>query len=246
MVDPKSYFGPTLILLERGFRQLEAKVPPPVRRPWQDSFVFRYAEQTIHQAILQKLARTLSGLHAVQVLLDRGLFQEQGMIQRALDEIEEDVWFLALAVINKDVTPRHTEYLKYFYAEEFEDPDDIPGSHKSRGMVKREKIRAYVYKASGPEAARGSATGKILAKAYSGFIHAASPHIMDMYGGLPAQFDVNGKSRNFRAPSQERDALNLFYRAVLAMAVAANAFGDNALLTTMRAWAAELDAAMKA
>jgi len=93
MADPKTYFGPTLILLERGFRQLEAKVPPPIRRPWQDSFVFRYAEQTICQAIVQKLARALSGLHAVQVLLERGLFQEQGMIQRALDEIEEDVFF---------------------------------------------------------------------------------------------------------------------------------------------------------
>jgi hypothetical protein len=245
MADPKSFFEPTLILLERGFRQLEAKVPPPVRMPSRDSFVFRYVEQTIHQAIVQKLARTLSGLHAVQVLLERGLFQEQGMMQRALDEIEEDVWFLALAVIKKDVTPRHTEYLRYFYEEEFEDPQDIVGSHKSRGMVKREKIRAYVNSASGAEAARANAVGKVLAKAYSGFIHAASPQIMDMYGGLPAQFDVSGKFRNWRAPSQERDALNYFYRAVLAMAAAAKAFSDDELFTTIRAWASDLDAAMR-
>jgi len=113
-------------------------------------------------------------------------------------------------------------------------------------MVKREKIRAYVSRASGPGAARGSAAGKVLAKAYSGFIHAASPQIMDMYGGSPAQFDVNGKSRNSRAPWQERDALNYFYRAVLAMAVVASAFGDDALFTTIRAWSTELDAAMHA
>jgi hypothetical protein len=244
MADPKSFFGPTLTLLESGFRKLEAKVSPPVRRPWRDGFVFRYAEKTIHQAIVQKLARTLSGLHAVQLLLDRGLFQEQGMMQRALDEIEEDVWFLALAVINRDVTPRHTEYLDYFYAEEFEDPNDLVGSHKSRGMVRREKIRAYVYGTSGADAARGKAVGKVLTKAYSGFIHAASPQIMDMYGGLPAQFDVDGKSKNWRAASQERDGLNYFYRAVLAMAVAARAFSDDELFTATRAWATELEIAM--
>ena len=31
-------------------------------------FIFRYAEQTSHQAIVQKLARMISGLHAVETL----------------------------------------------------------------------------------------------------------------------------------------------------------------------------------
>lgn len=67
---------------------------------------------------MQKLARLLSGLNSVEVLLERGLFQEQGMVQRAVDEIKEDVWFLSLAVIKNDMTSRHTEYLQYFYAED--------------------------------------------------------------------------------------------------------------------------------
>jgi hypothetical protein len=158
-------------------RQLETKVPPPVRKSWCGGFVFRYAEQTIHQAIVQKLARMISGLHAVQMLLERSLFQEQGMIQRALDEIADDIWFLSLGIIKNDITPRHTEFLKYFYAEEFADPSNVVGSHTSRGMVKREKIRAYIEAEvpSGPEAVRAKAVGKVLTKAYSGFIHAASP-----------------------------------------------------------------------
>jgi hypothetical protein len=85
------FFAPTLEVLERAFRLLEARVPPPKRKAWSDGFVFRYAERTIHQAIVQKLARTISGLHAVETLLVRGLFQEQGMVQRALDEIGEDI-----------------------------------------------------------------------------------------------------------------------------------------------------------
>jgi hypothetical protein len=246
MDTPRSFFAPTLEALQNAFRQLEAKVPPPTRKPWLDGFVFRYAEQTIHQAIVQKLARMISGLHAVETLLECGLFQEQGMMQRGLDEIGEDVCFLSLGVIYNDITPRHTEFLKYFYAEEFADPSDILGSHASRGMVKREKIRAYIERhlSSGADAARAKAVGKLLTKAYSGFIHAASPHIMDMYGGMPPRFDVSGAFKKFRYAEHERDALNYFYRPILAMAFAAKAFGDEDLGSSMRGLASEIETAM--
>jgi hypothetical protein len=167
------------------------------------------------------------------------------MIQRALDEIEEDIWFLSLAVIHNDVTPSHKQYLEYFYAEEFADPADVIGSHTSRGMVRREKIRAYVYQRSdGAEKQRGITVGKIIAKTYSGFIHAASPHIMSMCYGHPSRFEVSGDFSKPRAPAQERDALNVYYRALTAMAVAAKAFGDDNLFNKMREAAEELEAAM--
>jgi hypothetical protein len=208
--------------LEGAFRQLEKKVPPPVRKPYSTGFVFRYAEQTIQQAVVQKLARTITGLHAVKTLLERGLFQEQGMMQRALDETGEDIWFLSLGIIRNDITPLHTEFLDYFYAEEFTDPSDVVGSHKSRGMVRREKIRAYIDRDIGTpqEVARAKAVGKVLTKAYSGFIHAASPHIMDMYGGLPPRFDVNGEFKSFRYAEFKRDASNYFLRATQTMGLA--------------------------
>jgi hypothetical protein len=244
MVQPVSFFAPTLQALEDAFRKLENKVPLPMRKPWLDSFVFRYAEQTIQQAIVQKLARMISGLHAIQVLIEHGLFQEQGMIQRASDEIADDVWFLSLGVIQNDITPRHREFLEYFYAEEFTDPSNVVGSHKSRGMVKREKIRAYIESnlVSGPEAVRAKGVGKVLTKAYSGFIHAASPHIMDMCGGIPPRFDINGAFKNFRYAEHARDALNYFYRSILAMAIAAKAFQDESLFASMRALAADIEA----
>jgi hypothetical protein len=237
------FFAPTLEMLERTFRLLEARVPPPRRKVWKNSFVFRYAECTIHQAIVQKLARTISGLHAVETLLVQGLFQEQGMIQRALDEIGEDIEFLSLGVIRGELTQRHKEYLDYFYAEEFHDPSDIMGSHASRGMVGREKIRAYINRELGAESSRAK---KIISKAYSGFVHAASPHIMDMYGGVPPRFDVSGEFRSLRGGEHADDALNYFYRALLSMAFAAKAFGDEALFSAMRAEAAKLEEKMKA
>jgi hypothetical protein len=238
------FFAPTLEVLERTFRLLEARVPPPIRKPWKDGFVFRYAERTIQQAIVQKLARTISGLHAIDVLLAQGLFQEQGMIQRALDEIGEDIAFLSLAINRGELTQRHQQYLDYFYAEEFDDPSDIMASHTSRGMVKREKIRAYVSRNLWGEegGSRASVVNKIITKAYSGFVHAASPHIMDMYGGWPPRFDLSGESGTWRGEGAANDALNYFHRALFSMAFAATAFGDQALFEEMRAEADKLEA----
>jgi hypothetical protein len=76
--EPRQLFVQTLELLEKAFRRLETQVPPPKRKPWKDGFVFRYAEQTIQQAIVQKLARTISGLHAVDTLL----YQIPGILTR--------------------------------------------------------------------------------------------------------------------------------------------------------------------
>lgn len=100
-------------------------------------------------------------------------------------------------------------------------------------MVKRDKIRAYVNKHSGDDAVRGNRVGKILTKAYSGFVHAASPHIMDMCVGEIARFDVSGQRRTLRRTHFERDAMNYFHRGILALSVAAKAFGDEELFTSL-------------
>lgn len=107
-------YNHTLHHLDKAFKKLEGMVPPP-QKMWQgDVFVFRYREKTIHQAMVQKLARVVSGLHAAQLLLEKGFLQEQAAIQRMLDEFHEDVLFLAYAAINGELTALHQEYLDAF------------------------------------------------------------------------------------------------------------------------------------
>jgi hypothetical protein len=237
-------FKLVLRTLEEAFQEIEIQVPPPVPTPWRDGFVFRYKEKTVQQAVVQKLARIVSGLHAIDVLLERGLFQEQGVMQRAVAEIQEDVWFLAIGIIKNDLTDRHTEFLQYFYAEEFSDPSDVVGSHSSRGMVSREKVRNYINQAglSPSESARAKLNDRILTKAYSGFVHAASPHIMDMYAGVRPRADVSGSLKKHRFALQQNDAANYFYRGILTMALAAQAFSDEKLYRAMRNFADEMEA----
>jgi hypothetical protein len=52
-MDP--LYEQTLQNMERALHMLTGRLPPPKRVPMAGSFVFRYTEQTIHQAIVQKL-----------------------------------------------------------------------------------------------------------------------------------------------------------------------------------------------
>lgn len=123
--------------LEKTFRVLEGMVPLPEKVRHGDTYVFRYRERTIHQAMVQKLARVISGLHAAWLLVENGFLQEQGALHRMLDEFHEDTLFLAYAIINDDQTKFHREYLDAFYREEF-DHTTLEFSH-NRPMVPRKK-----------------------------------------------------------------------------------------------------------
>lgn len=84
-------FDRTLRTCEHALSVLERKVLPPRRVPQGSDVVFRSAEQTLEQAIVQKLSRVISGLNATRALLARGLYQEVGILFRVLDELCEDL-----------------------------------------------------------------------------------------------------------------------------------------------------------
>lgn len=61
--------------MESTLRTLESRVPAPKLVEHGNGRVFRYTERSIHQAIIQKLARIISGLHAARILLAYGYVQ---------------------------------------------------------------------------------------------------------------------------------------------------------------------------
>ena len=226
----------TLRNMESTLTGLAKRVPPPQRVPILDSFAFRYVEKSIHQAIVQKLARVISGLHAARILLESGFVQEQGALQRMLDEFQEDVTFLAYAVITNEVTDLHRRYLDAFYQEEFDKPQDPVSSTQKRPMVPRDKIRAYIARIEGSalDPSRGVAVTRTISKAYSGYVHGASPHTMEMYGGNPPRFHVAGMRETPLFSDHADDLWNYFYRGICAFGFAAKAFGDEALFSSIQ------------
>ena len=108
---------------------LSSAVAPPKKVAFHDSFVYRYAEKNINQAIIQKLARCISTLRAAQLLMEHGYVHEQAALQRVLDEIDEDITFLAFGVLQNDITDLHQKYLDAFYEEEFDAPKRVKPSN---------------------------------------------------------------------------------------------------------------------
>ena len=235
-------YDQALANMERTVHILAQRVPQPVRVQYKDGFVYRHIEKTLHQALIQKSARIVTTLHATRLLMDNGFVQEQASLQRILDEIYEDVMFLAFSVVLNDRTPLHQTYLDSFFEEEF-DTDSALTSTQKRPMVPRKKIRAYNARIEGNplDPSRGVEVTRTLSKAYSGYIHAASPQIMDMYGGSPARFHVQGMKGTPRHLEHRADLWNYFYRGILSFAFIAKAFGDEELFSQIQKFTHEFE-----
>lgn len=229
------HYDQALKNMEHTVNLLSRRVPLPQCVPYRDAVVFRHVEKSRHQALVQKLARLVSGLHAARLLMEAGFVQEQASLQRILDEIQEDIIFLSFSVIHNDLTELHQKYLDAFFQEEFDLNGSVVSSQE-RPSVPRKKIRAYIDRVT--SGAKGSSqqleASRTISKTYSGYVHAASPQIMDMYGGNPPRFHVRGMRGTPRHIEHSADLWNYFYRAILAFGIAAKAFGDDDLFNSIR------------
>lgn len=232
-------------VITKAFRRLEGSINRPQQVPIRDSFVFRYANKGILEAIIQKLARNISGLNAVSVLLRAGYVQEVGVLFRTLDEIQEDILFLATAETNGARTDRHEKYLEAFYSDPvFSRPEGSLDIAKP-DLVPRKKIRAHTMNVlgKGVNVSQALAAGESVGTAYSGYVHGNSESIMDMYGGDPPCFHVEGMLGTPRIASCARDAGNHVYRGLMATITGAKAFGDAQLVDALYAFLAKYEAA---
>lgn len=224
----RKIFLQVIAVLSGAFQHLEGQVPPPKLVPHGDGHVFRFTEQTLEQALLLKLARVITGLKAVDALLAQGLLQEMAALCRILDELYEDASFLAVALTNDKVTELHIRYLQGFWAEEFTDPTNTLARHQKPSTPKRNQIVAYTHRILGSscDASKMSDAQQALSSTYSGYVHAKASQVMDMYGGNPPHFHIEGMLQTSRMTDHVNDGWNYHYRAVIVAIFVARAFGD--------------------
>jgi hypothetical protein len=208
--------------------RIASKVPRPQKVPFTGSFVYRYEERTAQQAIVQKLARIITGLRAALLLLRNGLLQEQAVMQRVLDELREDAVFLAHGILQGELEGDHKKFLDSFYEEEFDNPESAFDSTQKRTMLSRDKIQAYLARIKGSvgNPSDNQEVARSLTKAFSGFVHAASPQTMEMYGGDPPHFHVYGMIGTERMQPAEKEIWYYFDRGITTFILAAGAFFD--------------------
>lgn len=221
-----------LPVLERTFSILESKIDKPKFIKRGSYKVFRYADKSVEAAIIQKLARIISGLNASLFLLKGGFVQELGVLFRTLDEFNEDIIFLCQAMQIGQVAEFHQKYLDSFYKEELDQPDNAFESTQKKYPTPRKKIQAAI--SNIPESELNPSDHKevlrTVSQAYSGYVHGASCHILEMYGGNPPHYHISGMLGTPRIVESIRDAWNYFYRGLLSVMFAAKAFKENDLV----------------
>jgi hypothetical protein len=227
-------YAQALTILEEAVEHLSKCVPPPKLVTLFGAPIYRYLEKTSQQAIVQKLARLVTGLHAARLLLEHGFFQKQAALHRILDEIHEDICFLAYGLLFEKQTDVHARYLAAFYQEEF-DAETALGSTQRRKTPYRKEIQAFLAEIESQvgDPAMIAEIGRTLSKAYSGYVHAASPHIMELYGGDPPHFRVRGMLGSEFHRDHEFDIWNYFYRGILACCFSARALGADEIFAEL-------------
>ena len=229
-------YDKALDMMAQAFDALSRKVGNPELQSMGGGYVYRYKEKSIYQAIVQKLVRVVTGVQAISLLNKAGLLQEQAALQRTLDEFEEDIAFLCFGIIFGEITDLHKKYLATFYEEEFDDPESAIASTQKRPMILRKKIRAFNSKdrSAGYDQSSTIEVSRTISKAYSGYVHGASPQLMELYYGDPPRFHLSGGTDSPLYEDHIGDLLNYYYRAILSFAFAAKAFGEEVLFKRIR------------
>ena len=228
-----SIYQETNEFLVKCFHELEAPVPPPVPTQLGSHVALRYNIHQLEIAIIQKLARYVSGLNASLLLLEAGYTQELGALFRTLDEFHEDIAFLALPIVGDiEFTDTHSKYLENFFQEEFDNPDNAILSTQKRETIPRKKIRAVIANSgqNGLNPHDSRELSRTISQVYSGYVHGASCHICEMIGGEPLRYHLSGMPGTYRQSEFIYNYWDYAYRGLITTVLAAKALGDGEIV----------------
>ncbi|MEA3353553.1 MAG: hypothetical protein U9Q33_07040 [Campylobacterota bacterium] len=196
-----SLYEITLSEMEKFFNLLHSKIEEPEYIELGGRKVFRYKNKSANIAMIQYMARVISGLYSTKLLIENTFIQECNALFRTIDEFNQNISFLGYSLIDDEKTQLQQIFLDNFFQEEFDNPKNAFLSTQKRGMVSRDKIRAYISQRN-ENPVNPSDTQKnyeTIDKFYSGFVHGTSVSIIDMYSANPSKYHLNGLS--YEAPS---------------------------------------------
>ena len=99
----------------------------------------------------------------------------------------------------------------------------LPSTGHSHSLV---HFLVEVEEQAGTEHVSATEPVRIISKLFSGFVHGGSPQILEMYGGIPPHFHLNGMKDTPLMEVHEQSFFNQFYRGAQNFAIAALALGE--------------------
>ena len=188
---------------------------------------FRYSENSVYHVAFLKAVRMVSGLNACLCMLEDGYYQEIMVVLRTIDDFFSDILFILEDSEQGKLNEYQKLFIEDFFKEEFVNPANPIKNSKRRSTVPRRKTWASVARQIG-QFANPSDAQKILQvtnDAFSGFVHGAYPHIMELYGGRPPHFHVNGVVGSPRIQTCIKQISFYLHHTILAIGILTKSLG---------------------
>jgi len=189
-IHPGALIG-AIDTIEAAVQKLQGRFRPPAMVEVANGVpMFRHEQYDDLLMSQLKCVRCMSLLRAGMLLLLNGFYQEVGVLCRCLSESVEDVMFLATP-LGEDGRPSkaQAQLVTEFFQEEFEDPSKPLGSQNKRVRVSRDDVLAGIARIDGNplNPSDGKALTRGLHLGYSGYVHGAYPHLMELFGAPPGE-----------------------------------------------------------
>lgn len=239
----EDYLAQTLQRLEAFYREMDRSVGTVLFRDVGPYRQFRHENFTESLVCYLKGIKAISTLNACVVLLRAGHAQEIGALCRMVDDFCNEIFFLLVPENGEKFSEDQMRFLENFFQEEFDRPDDPLRSTQKRSTVPVKRIFASFGKLAGGELNPSDAQELLRTthQAFSGYVHGAYPHIMEMYGGDPPYFHVTGMLGTPRVEEWQAQLVGYVQRLIIASVLVARKVGNTALETPIRALLEEFE-----
>ncbi len=190
--------------------------------------VFRYSEKTDALLCFLKGIKLVSTLNAALLLLKSGYAQETNALMRIADDCCSDIFFMLVPRNGSSRNKDQQRFFDEFFQEECVDPHNVLESQQKRDRVGRRQVHAAFADAA-KEFANPSdtqAVGMAIHGAFSGYIHGAYPHIMELYGGVPGKFHLKGMGGTPRQAESAGSLVDQAHRGIIASEFVARKVGN--------------------
>ena len=234
----EDYLSETLQQLEHFYAQMDGATGNLLFRDVGSYKQFRYETLTESLACYLKGIKTISTLNACVVLLRHGYVQEVGALCRMADDFCNEIFFLLQPQgDNGTFSNKQIQFLENFFQEEFDKSTDPLRSTQKRCTVAVKNIHATFSKLAAGELNPSDAQELLRTthQAFSGYVHGAYPHIMEMCGGNPPRFHVSGMLGTPRVNEWRGQLVGYVQRFIIVSVLVAHKLGVTDLEEPLRA-----------
>ncbi len=177
-----------------------ASVEPPIfYHSGKVHYGFRFAKPGAKHFCLLKAVRAVSGLNAAIALLDKGFTQELHVIIRTIVECTSQIDYIIAGFDNDNLKPPQKKFVDTYFSDfhrnnvdDFQRPRLRQGKvHETVGRSMREQLKGI----KGGEKFSEVDASKLMSNVYltySNYVHSRYPEVMDMFGGMPVHFHLEG------------------------------------------------------